>query len=512
MYFNITCYVAIMITNNYSLACCTFFFFKLLFMFNFCIVVGCVVIFSLNRYVHNITAIKEKSFIAVTKNILISNLIINILLMGILFYYILFLHKQCVLELLTTGIKYMYIAPRLQILWWSFDLDIYNIIFYMLSIFVAFISLLSLDTRLYGTKLIFLVLCNLLVFVIFLFSFTNNYVLFFLFYEFLLIPSFFFVYRISPAKTAIQSSIYFVMWTQIGSFLVFLAIIFCIVLTNTYEFINLATFKFTEQELLILQYLLFFGFGIKIPVWPFHYWITKTHVDAPTGFSIFLSGFLVKTALFGFYKFSIVLGFFHNNIIFSTICLLGVVDASMKMWGQTDLKKLVAYATIQEMGLVYLTLCFGDTTAIIGGFIFCVTHAFLSSIFFFLVDTISRRFYTRNITEINGILHLTPTLGIMVLLSCIFYSGLPGTLKFISEIYLFAGLVDVTPLSAIFVLFIANFFGLIGFSKVWFNVVFGMTLIPNKFMVMDLSSKELYTLIICYVGLFSWGFIIPNFI
>jgi len=136
------------------------------------------------------------------------------------------------------------------------------------------------------------------------------------------------------------------------------------------------------------------------------------------------------------------------------------------MWGQTDLKKLVAYATIQEMGFVYLTLCFGDSGALIGGFIFSVTHALLSSIFFFFVDTISRRFYTRNIVEINGILHLSPNLGIAILLSCIFYSGLPGTLKFISEIYIFMGLLDISPVSTLIVIFIANFLGLLGFCKV----------------------------------------------
>jgi NAD(P)H-quinone oxidoreductase subunit 4 len=150
------------------------------------------------------------------------------------------------------------------------------------------------------------------------------------------------------------------------------------------------------------------------------------------------------------------------------------------------------------MGLVYLTLCFGDTTSMVGGFIFSVTHALLSSIFFFLVDTVSRRFYTRNIVEINGILHLAPNLGIFILLSCIFYSGLPGTLKFISELYIFAGLFDVTPLSTIIVLFGANFFGLIGFSKVWFNVVFGMTAIEKNYTVNDLSFKEIYTLSLCY--------------
>jgi len=201
-----------------------------------------------------------------------------------------------------------------------------------------------------------------------------------------------------------------------------------------------------------------------------------------------------------------------NTTLFSTICLIGIVDASLKMWGQTDLKKLVAYATIQEMGLVYLTLCFGDSSAIIGGFVFSVTHALLSAIFFFLVDAISRRFHTRNIVEINGILHLAPNLGIVILLSCIMYSGLPGTLKFISEVYIFMGLFDVAPVSTLIVLFGANFFGLIGFSKVWFNVVFGMTTINKNYMVNDLSFKEVYTLSVCYFLLFLWGLIIPNFL
>ena len=225
-----------------------------------------------------------------------------------------------------------------------------------------------------------------------------------------------------------------------------------------------------------------------------------------------MSGFLVKTALFGFYKFNVSLGFFENTTVFTTICLLGIVDASLKMWGQTDLKKLVAYATIQEMGLVYITMFFGDTDAMVGGFIFSVTHALLSSIFFFLVDTVSRRFYTRNIVEINGILHLTPNLGIVILLSCIFYSGLPGTLKFISEVYIFAGLLDIAPISTVIILFIANFLGLIGFSKVWFNVVFGMTSIEKNYMINDLSYKEIYTLSTCYFLLMLWGLVLPTFL
>jgi NADH:ubiquinone oxidoreductase subunit 4 (subunit M) len=72
---------------------------------------------------------------------------------------------------------------------------------------------------------------------------------------------------------------------------------------------------------------------------------------------MYLSGFLVKSAVYGFYKLTNLLGCDINTSFFSTICIIGVVDSSMKMWGQTDLKKLVAYGTIQEMNLIFLTFC-----------------------------------------------------------------------------------------------------------------------------------------------------------
>ena len=64
---------------------------------------------------------------------------------------------------------------------------------------------------------------------------------------------------------------------------------------------------------------MFLGFGFKVPIWPFHYWLTKTHVEAPSGFSMYLSGFLVKTALYGFYKVVNLLGLELNSILFSIL-------------------------------------------------------------------------------------------------------------------------------------------------------------------------------------------------
>lgn len=299
-----------------------------------------------------------------------------------------------------------------------------------------------------------------------MFAAVTDVLLFFLLYEALLIPSFLFVYFISPSRRATQASLYFLIWTQIGSFLVLCFVGYVMYLTGNTSFTFFKSFVFTKTEIWFLYMCLFFGFGFKVPVWPFHYWLTKTHVEAPTGFSIFLSGFLVKSAVYGFYRLSNLLGGDLETSFFSVFCFLGVIDASLKMWSQTDLKKLVAFATIQEMSLLYLAFCWGDGVAIFGGVLFCITHAFLSSLFFYLVDCIQRRYNSRSVVELSGILHTTPNLGIAILLGVILYAGLPGTLKFTSELYIFVGLLESAPVSTVILLYIVNFLGLVGFSKI----------------------------------------------
>jgi NADH:ubiquinone oxidoreductase subunit 4 (subunit M) len=180
---------------------------------------------------------------------------------------------------------------------------------------------------------------------------------------------------------------------------------------------------------------------------------------------------------------------------------MGIIDASLKMWGQTDLKKLVAYSTIQEMNLIYLTFCWGDTNSIYGGILFCVTHALLSSLLFYTVDCIQRRFHSRSIVELSGILNVLPNLGTVIFINTALYSGLPGTLKFLSEIYVYNGLLEVAPISLLLIMFASNFLGIIGFSKCWFNVLFGMTVKNQKYLHVDLNTKEILIILICYSGL-----------
>ena len=83
---------------------------------------------------------------------------------------------------------------------------------------------------------------------------------------------------------------------------------------------------------------------------------------------------------------------------------------------------------------------------------------------FFIVDCIYRRYRTRSIVEVNSVLHMTPNLGISIITMIVFFAGLPGTIKFISEFYLFTIFSELSPLICFFLMFLANVCGLIGFS------------------------------------------------
>ena len=444
-------------------------------------------------------------------NLLKTILLLSLGLSYIFFIFFLYFFYSYYLSISNYSIFNFYkLAPTIYInfflFWFEFSIDFFGIILLFLGYFVGILSLLALDNRIFWKNIKYLFSLNIFILVVYFYVFSTNLLLFFLFYELLLIPSFLIVYFVSPSRRAIQASLYFLIWTQVGSFLVLVMVAYLISVVGSSNFTDIKLYKFSYSESFFVYFFLFLGFGFKVPLWPFHYWLTKTHVEAPAGFSMYLSGFLVKSAVYGFYKITSLLGNDINTTIFSTICIIGVVDSSFKMWGQTDLKKLVAYGTIQEMNLIFLTFCWGDTNAILGGILFSATHGALSALMFYIVDCLQRRFNSRSVVEISGILQITPMLGIAIITMCVLYAGLPGTLKFTCEFYIFCGLFEITPTLTIILFFIANVLGLIGFSKCWFDATFGMSLKGHKLAPFDLNSKELYIIYISISFLFIFVF------
>jgi len=389
----------------------------------------------------------------------------------------------------------------------QFCVNIYSFLILFLCLFTGVIALSTISnvyeerkSRLYIIFLQFLL-------TVFGFVTANDLIFFFFFYELLLLGSFLIVYYGSYIKKSTQASIFFVIWTQLGSLLVLLSISYIYYVSNTTNFFLLKFYPFSSFDCWIIYTLLFFGFGFKLPIWPFHYWLTKTHVEALSGFSIYLSGFLVKTALFGFYKINSFINFEINTNFFLAFLIVGAIDASIKMWGQTDLKKLVAYCTIQEMNLIAIFFLKGDSSIVFYGFVFNFTHAFLSTLMFYLVECIYVRYYSRSVFLVNGIFFTYPGLGFVIFLMTVIFSGIPGTFKFICEFFIFNTVLNFSWVLCIFLIFFVNVLGLIGFSKNWLNAIFCAPSISARNLSLDLSKKELVVISLNFFFLILFSYI-----
>lgn len=336
-------------------------------------------------------------------------------------------------------------------------------------------------------------------FFIFIWFFINdaNYLNLFLYYELFLLPSFFIVYYSSPNRRSILASIYFLTWTQFGSLLVLIGVLVL--------YAKAGTFYFNQSDVLQSPWvysLILFGFGIKIPMWPFYYWLTKTHVEASSFFSIYLSGFLVKTAVYLFIKFYALVAVQHFFNIFLVLFVIGVIDASIKMWHQTDLKKLIAYTTVQEMNFLALPILLNESYGELLVALFIVTHCILSSLLFFYIDVITKRYNTRVTSQITGLVHTMPTFSALMFITWLGFSGLPFTIKFTLEIGIFNLLFNVSTVLFILTIVGMNVIGLIGFSKNLFNTLFGAPVLRD-YVVYDLTKRELFIFIFLLLNLYS---------
>ena len=162
------------------------------------------------------------------------------------------------------------ISPKIFInfyfYWFEFSVDFFGIILLFLAYFVGILSLMALDNRIFWKNIKYLFSMNIFIIIVYFYVFSTNLLLFFLFYEFLLIPSFLIVYYISPSRRAIQASLYFLIWTQIGSFLVLIMVAYLVSVTGTSNFSDINLYNFSYTESFFVYLFLFLGFGFKVPL------------------------------------------------------------------------------------------------------------------------------------------------------------------------------------------------------------------------------------------------------
>jgi len=350
---------------------------------------------------------------------------------------------------------------------------------------------------------LFLIYVSFIIFSGFNLLITNSMVIFFLFYEFLLIPSFFILYIFSKTRRSVEASYLMFFWTQFGALWLLLGLIYIYKITNSLQFSIITLVNFSTTDSYVIFFCLLFVFGVKLPIWPFYEWLPKAHVEASTNFSIFLSGVLVKFAFFGFFKFLCLLNLDINFFIIFPYLFFGLIESVFKMFYQVDIKKLIAYSTVVEMHWLLVCLLSGNNVLLLSAFGMYISHAILSTNSFLLVDSITRRFKTRLIFELSGLNYLCPKLFLFALINLIVFLGFPGSLFFISEFLFFFFFFDLFPFFC-FLLFIFIYFILANiFIKIWLNVLFSS--IPAGLVQICVDLDKIELLVFSFlIGLIFW--------
>jgi NADH:ubiquinone oxidoreductase subunit 4 (subunit M) len=386
--------------------------------------------------------------------------------------------------------------------------------FIFIFVLITFLTLIySFTYNINELKLFFLYTLFILLVGSLLFS-TNSIIYFFFLYESFLIPSFLILYSFAKTRKAVEAAYLMFFWTQFGALFLIFNFQYLFFITESHLFSVIKYVNFSNFEVTFLFVTLVFGFGVKLPIWPFYDWLPKAHVEASTNFSIFLSGVLVKFAFFGFLKYLVNLGIDITPVWFYPFIFIGFIDAASKMYYQTDLKKLIAYSTVIEMHWLVLAVVSGNSFFWIAGFAMMISHALISSNFFLIVDSITRRFKTRLITEIGGLLYITPSLYFLTLILLLVFLGFPGSLLFIAEFMFFSALLDFNFIVFIITLFMAYFFVPSCFFKSWFLLMFGSNYsdITNNKGIVDLDFTEYLLLSFSIILVFWLGFTFQFFV
>jgi NADH-quinone oxidoreductase subunit M len=277
-------------------------------------------------------------------------------------------------------------------------------------------------------------------------------VLFFLFWEVMLIPMYLLIAIWGHEKRSYAAMKFFI-FTQVSGLLMLLSIV---VLAFQAAAGGELSFSYTsllehapEGRMGMLTMLGFFlAFTVKLPGFPFHTWLPDAHTQAPTAGSVLLAGILLKTGAYGLLRFCIPL-FPEASQAFAPVAMglgvAGIIYGAILAFAQSDFKRLVAYSSVSHMGFVLLGLYAWNTLALQGAIMQMVAHGVSTAALFMMAGALQQRLHTRDMGKMGGLWHQAPRMGGCAMFFAVASLGLPGLGNFVAEFLVLAGLFRVDP-------------------------------------------------------------------
>jgi len=353
----------------------------------------------------------------------------------------------------------------------------------------------------------------------------QNFVLWFLFYEMSLVPAFLLI-KIYGGENRDVAAVKFFIYTFFGSVAMLLAFLGIYFAKGTFDFATLAGLGKSGLLTGNLKWFafagIFLGLAVKVPLFPFHTWLPDAYQTAPTGVSMVLTGGLSKMGVYGFIRLLVPL--FPNEIKIAGPWLLAlvvcsIVFAPLAAWAQRDLKRMVAYLSINHLGYCLLglfaitarsTSSLIDTHAALSGvFLQIFNHGITAAALFYFVGLLEQRRGLRGIDDFGGLMQRTPLLCGWMSVAMFSSLGLPGLNGFIGEFLIFKGsfavAASVTAIAVLGLLFTA-----VTFMRAM-QSLFGGPLVESCSGFSDLIRSEKLVIVPVTLLMFAIG-ILPQFI
>ncbi len=281
---------------------------------------------------------------------------------------------------------------------------------------------------------------------------SRDLLLFYVFFEFTLIPMYFLVGIWGGANRRKAADMFF-LYTFAGSVLTFAGVLYLgwktyatgggslrFDLDSLYRLAAQGHLSATEQTWLFLAF--FAGFAIKVPLFPMHTWLPLAHTEAPTAGSVILAGVLLKLGTYGFLRMSVPMlpeAAVNCASWLAVLSVVGIIYGSLAAWVQTDMKKLVAYSSVAHLGFCMLGMFSLKMEGLTGSLLYMVNHGLSTGALFLCVGMIYERYHTREMSKIGGLARRMPVLTFFFVFFTLSSIGLPGLNGFIGEVLVLMG-------------------------------------------------------------------------
>jgi NADH-quinone oxidoreductase subunit M len=266
-------------------------------------------------------------------------------------------------------------------------------------------------------------------------------VLFYVFWELVLVPMYFLIAMWGGERRQ-YASMKFFLYTLAGSVFMLVGIIALYLTCGTFDIVQLAG---TGAAAAIAKVpglagwvfaAFFLGFAVKVPIWPLHTWLPDAHVEAPTAASVLLAGIMLKMGAYGFIRIALPIlpGAARAWAPWiAALAVISIVYGAAVAFAQKDVKKLIAYSSVSHMGFVMLGIAAGTAAGLDGAVAVMFSHGLVTGLLFLMVGMVYDRTHTRQIADLSGLSTKVPAIGGIFAFAAFASLGLPGLSGFVGE-------------------------------------------------------------------------------